>query len=106
MYESRTAFIKARNSNILKRAIKDKVTFQDLKFFMGDLVYFKKHNMKRWCGPARVLGQDGKIVILRQGGFDLRVHASRVVLKSRADEQILGNTVVDKLSYQDKNLPS
>ena len=106
MYESRTAFIKARNSNILKRAIKDKVTFQDLKFFMGDLVYFKKHNMKRWCGPARVLGQDGKIVILRQGGFDLRVHASRVVLKSRADEQILGNTVVDKLSDQDKNLPN
>ena len=90
MYLSRQAYIKATQSALLKRALSDRVTFQDEKYFLGDQVYFKRKNLKRWCGPAVVIGQDGKIVIVRQGGFTLRVHASRVALRSRAEKEILG----------------
>ena len=89
MYLSRQAYMKAMQSDRLKRALKDKITFQDEKYFIGDQVYFKRKDQKRWQGPASVLGQDGKVVVVRHGGFILRVHASRVVLSSRAEREIL-----------------
>ena len=90
MYLSRQAYLKSTQSALVKRAMSDRITFQDEKYFMGDKVYFKRKNLKRWCGPATVIGQDGKIVIVRQGGFNLRVHASRVALRTRADKEIMG----------------
>ena len=89
MYLSRQAYMKSMQSERLKRALKDRITFQDERYFLGDQVYFKRKNLKRWCGPATVIGQDGKIVIVRQGGFHLRVHSSRVMLRSRAEQEIL-----------------
>ena len=103
MYLSRQAYMKAMQSDRLKRALKDRITFQDEKYFLGDQVYFKRKDQKRWQGPASVLGQDGKIVIVRQGGYHLRVHSSRVILSSRAEREILGDSNVDK-SHQ--TLPS
>ena len=35
----------------------------------GDFVYYKRDGSKRWRGPATVTGRDGKIIILRHGGY-------------------------------------
>ena len=45
----------------------------------GDRVYYKRDNSDRWKGPATVIGTDRKIVFLRQGGYQIKCHISRVV---------------------------
>ena len=45
----------------------------------GDKVFYKRDNSDRWKGPATVIGIDGKVVFLRQGGFQIKCHICRVV---------------------------
>ena len=45
----------------------------------GDKVYYKRENDKRWKGPATVIGTDRKVVFLRQGGYQIKCHITRVV---------------------------
>lgn len=92
MYQSRVAFMKANNDDKLKRAIMSKVTNIEEEYYTGDQVYFRKHNQKRWCGPATVIGKEGKVVFLRQGGTVIRVHATKCVLRERADKQIVSSS--------------
>lgn len=89
MYLSRSAFLKANNSDKVKRALKSRIPNSEEEYFSGDRVYFRRRNMRRWCGPATVIGKDGKIVFLRQGGSIMRVHATKCVLRERADSAVL-----------------
>ena len=88
MNKSRTAFLEANNSDRLKRALRSRIPEVETEYFTGDKVYFKKAQQKKWCGPATVIGKDGKLVYLRQGGSIFRVHVTKVLLKIRADEAI------------------
>ena len=88
MYQSRAAFLKANNSERVKRSLRDRICHVEEKYVTGDQVYYKKHNQKRWSGPASVIGQEGKQVFVRQGGYVLRVHVTKVILRSRADKEI------------------
>ena len=45
----------------------------------GDFVYYKRDGSKRWRGPATVTGRDGKIVILRHGGYPIKCHLVQVI---------------------------
>ena len=94
MYQSRTAFLKANNSEKVKRALKDRICKFEERYFLGDQVYYKKENQRRWSGPASVIGQDGKLVFLRHGGFILRVHVTKVILRSRADNDIINQSSI------------
>ena len=88
MYNSRLAYVKANNSDKLKRALKSKIPNVEAEYFTNDRVYFKKANQKKWCGPATVIGKDGKVVFIRHGGSMFRVHVTKVVLTAKADEAI------------------
>ena len=94
MFMSRQAFLKANNSDRLKRALRDRIPNVEEEYFTGDSVYFKKHNQKRWSGPATVIGKDGKTVFIRQGGSILRVHVTKVILQSRADKAVMESATV------------
>ena len=48
MYQSRTAFLKANNSEKVKRALKDRICQVEERYFLGDQVYYKKENLRRW----------------------------------------------------------
>ena len=89
MFQSRSAFMRAINSEKVKRALRSQVPNVEENYFTGDRVYFKKKNQKKWCGPATVIGKDGKQVFLRQGGSIIRVHVTKVILKERADNEIV-----------------
>ena len=47
--------------------------------------FFYKEKADRWKGPARLIGQDGRVVIVRHGGQVYRVHEVR--LKALEDEE-------------------
>lgn len=103
MYQSRSAFLRANNSEKVKRALKDRICQVEERYFLGDVVHYKKENQKRWSGPATVIGQDGKLVFLRHGGFVLRVHVTKIILKSRADNDVINQSCVEEVS--DKETP-
>ena len=87
LHSARETFVKLKNSERLKRALSHNVrTSNDAKFTTGDVVYYKRESDRHWKGKATVLGQDGKQVLLKHGGYHIRCHACRVVL-DRAYEQ-------------------
>ena len=86
LQKAREAYIKAESSERLRRALLGRVyagTHQ--RFFPGDIVYFKREKHKEWHGPATVVAQDGTNVLVKSGGFLVRVHPCKMVLKSEAD---------------------
>ena len=54
---------------------------------MLDLYQVTKRD-KSWLGPATVIGQDGKQVLLKNGGFIDKAHPSEVVLRATAITQL------------------
>ena len=42
------------------------------------MVYYKRKDSPEWKGPAKVLGQDGPILLLHQGTRYTKVHVCRV----------------------------
>ena len=95
MHECRKAFTQAESSEKLRRALRSNTrTYTDNDVNIGDLVYFKRKDSDRYRGTAKVIGKDGKNVILKYGGLVNTVHLCRVV-KVEDAEQLLceeGNT--------------
>lgn len=83
---SRQAFIKAESSEKIRRALRHQVRPVGNVFQNGVLVYYKRDDSKEWKGPGSVIGQDGKVVIIRHGSYIVRVHSSRVVEKNMSVE--------------------
>ena len=76
---ARQAFVQAENSSKLKRALKKSVRSHCSAVFVnGDEVFYKNPNNRRWQGPATVIGQDRKVVLLRHGSVLRRVHPCRL----------------------------
>ena len=104
MYQSRLSFMKANNSEKLRRALRGRVANVETEYYTGDKVFFKKKNQKKWSGPATVIGKDGKQVFIRQGGSMFRVHVTKIVLKSRADRVM--ETSAKECKDQEEAIPS
>ena len=47
------------------------------QFVIGYSVSYKRNTSDQWRGPARVIGRDDKQILVRHGGFVVRVHACR-----------------------------
>ena len=94
MYSARQEFTHAENSHRLKRALKEKIyPAANARFVNGDVVYCKRE--KIWKGPATVIGQDGKQVLMKNGGFVVKAHSSKVVLRNTATTQMDSKTTAD-----------
>ena len=88
MYEARSAFLRAHNSERLKRALKGRVyKVYETKYFIGDSVYYKTGD-KHWKGPGTVIGQHKKLVLVKTGGSFVRVYPNRLILKTDADKML------------------
>ena len=76
---ARLEFVRQEAREKLRRAFNRKTrTYSDITYHSGDMVYFKRNNAKCWHGPAKVIGKDGKQVLLKQGGLYVRVHPCRL----------------------------
>lgn len=88
---ARQKFVELEANDKLKRALQQRIFPQaNYRYCSGDLVYFKR-SKKFWYGPATVIGQVANQVLVKHGGHIVRVHPCKVVLKSRAKEQIEGS---------------
>ena len=78
---ARVAFMESERSERLRRALRTNTrTYSDQVIINNDKVYYKRNNSKKWKGPAFVLGRDGQQILLKHGGFYIRVHPCRVRL--------------------------
>ena len=62
----------------MNKAKNTKVTPQMELFETNDQVYYKSEKDNSWHGPAKVIGQDNKLVFLRQGRFIVAASMSRL----------------------------
>ena len=79
MHKARESYIRAESSERIKRALRHNVrqsVIEDLE--CGASVYYKRNEDTKWRGPAKVLGIDGKQVIVKHGGICIRVHTCRL----------------------------
>ena len=51
----------------------------------GCRVYYKRDNSNKWKGPRIVIGQDGKIILIRHGSVYVRVSSN--VIKAGTEFQ-------------------
>ena len=54
-------------SDRIRRALRHNVRITDETYQPGDKVFFKRQDSNRWHGPAKVIGQNGKVVFVRNG---------------------------------------
>ncbi len=78
LYASRKAFTEAECSERLRRALRKQIRPVTGPYTLGDKIYYKHHDRDEWKGPATVIGQDGVVVFVRQGGLMVRVHQNRM----------------------------
>ena len=79
MHAARSTFVAAESSERIKRGLRHQVRVTEDIFMNGEKVYYKKDGCNRWRGPARVIGQDGKVIFIRHGSRVLRVSSCKVV---------------------------
>ena len=103
MYLSRKAYLEAENSERIKRALKRPLRDVHQDFNLGDIVFYKRPNIERWKGPAKIVGKDGKTMFLRHGGQLIKAATCRIVKREyitntnegEGEEETLSQTQVE-----------
>ena len=73
--KAREGFISSKNSEKIKQTLSHNIiSSEDVKYISGDSVYYKRIDSKEWHGPAKVLGQDGQQVLVKNGSNYIRVY--------------------------------
>lgn len=87
MKSARKAFMEAESSERIKRALVHNIRpSSNNKFYIGDTVYYKRMDSRKWKGPGRVIGHDIQQILVKHGGNFVRVHPCRVMLDKRVSE--------------------
>ena len=104
LHKCREEFVKSDANERMKRALSHNIRkTDDENVIIGNYVYYKREGDDRWRGPARVIGKDGKINILRHGGQIIRTHICRI--KGIPDKcDIQENDMEDKVSENNSNM--
>ena len=100
MHRSRRVQIMQESNQKIRTALRNQIREHRVEEAQqGDEVYYKRDGEKAWRGPAKVVGIDGKTVVVKHGG-DLReicrVHITRL---KGVKEKPLG---ADKLTKESK----
>ena len=66
LHAARSAFIQAESSERIKRALSKNTRQTGQLFTSGDNVFYWKDRL--WLGPAKVIGQESSVVLIRHGG--------------------------------------
>ena len=88
MTSAREAFIKAESCEKLKRATKHKIrTSTSLDYQIGEEVFYKRNDIDMWLGPGKIIGIDGKNILIRHQANVLSVSPCRVAHRAIANMQ-------------------
>src|SRR6201990_1259824 len=105
IHKAREAHVKQEAEDRVKRAMKGQIREHKLELAEpGEEVYYKREIDNNWRGPAKVIGRDGKTVIVKHGGTlreIARVHITRLAGIEQKDEK-----ESDVVTNEDDNDPS
>ena len=88
LHRAREAFIKAENSERIRRAARTNIRSSNFNAYTtGELVYYKRNDNRKWHGPGAVIGKDGCQVLIKHGSYYVRVHTCRVISAKLRDER-------------------
>ena len=79
IHAAHRAFIDCESSEKLRRALKDPISSIGQRCSNADIVYYKRNESERWMGPGTVIGSEAKQVIVKHGGFCVKVHPCRLM---------------------------
>lgn len=79
MHLTRQAFIETESAERVRRALRNKLRSHSNYFTNGDKVYYKREDSVKWKGPGVVIGQDGKVILVRHGSTYVRVSANQIL---------------------------
>ena len=89
MHTARKAFIESEASDKLGRALLWKAgTATSLVYEVGDLVYYKRNDSKRWRGPGTVIGKNINQIYVKHGGSYLRVNPCHIRPVKRGEPSV------------------
>lgn len=87
MHTAREEFTKSEASEKIKRALRHNIRVSNQAFNAGEKVFYRKEGLEHWQGPATVIGQDGKVVIIKHASHMLRTSPSRLLKALSYDEK-------------------
>jgi len=79
LHSGRKAFLEAESAERVRRALRHKIRAQSECFQQGDRVYYKRQESNKWKGPGVVIGQDGKVILVRHGSIYVHVSSNRIL---------------------------
>ena len=59
---------------------------------IGDSIYYKRVGEDMWCGPGKVIGRDGKVLV-KHGGYYVKVHTCRLQKSAIASPSLEMTTI-------------
>ena len=75
LHVARKAFIEAESNEKLHRALKAKNQITTgITYEIGDIVYYKCEDSNKWKGPGKVIDKEDKQILVKHGGYYIRVH--------------------------------
>ena len=80
LHDARKAFMQSESDERIRRALRNRIRTSEAVYQRGDKVFYKREGRQQWLGPAQVVFQDRKIVLLDHGGYFIKVSPNRLVL--------------------------
>ena len=107
IHATRQAYMKSENCERLKKALRSKIRTFEHTYEHGDYVYYKRDRQDGWEGPAKVVFQDNKVILVRHGGFFYKVSANRLLpAHNDITEQIKKDQVIDYILKPKEDTPN
>ena len=79
--DARKIHIKLESEERIKKALERRIIEHKIEDAqIGEKVYYKRENDKRWRGPAKVIGVDGKTLIVNQGSDSRKVNRIHITI--------------------------
>jgi len=78
IHDARKAFIQSEAENKIKIALRNRIRASEAIYKKDDFVFYKREGKQQWLGPARVIFQERKVVLVDHGGFYIKVSPNRL----------------------------
>ena len=73
----------------IRRALKGKIRVHRIEEAqVGDKVFYKKKGEEKWRGPGRIIGRDGKVVLVKHGALIREVNKIHITKLQKAGEKM------------------
>ena len=88
LHKIREAYIQSENADRIRRALRANIRCNEENFDTGDSVFYKRENDNEWKGPGEVIGVDGTNILVKHGGYVVKVERRKDSIGSTSISEI------------------